>query len=138
VTPERVDTLAHVASQAFDFLTGKVIEQIEFSGPIRLVCARASEPSTYVEFFEAKLAQDAAPEIEFDGFEGRTRAGTVLRLLWQRVATAQADDGVLGICFESGDRLTAPPHAEFESWSLGGPDGTFQCLAGGEVVSYGR
>jgi Family of unknown function (DUF6188) len=127
-----------MAKETFSFLAGRAVEQVEFSGPIRLVFERRpSEPETYVEFLQAQLAEGDGAAIEFDGFEARDRAGVVLRLLWQRVAAAEAEDGVLRISFEKGDVLTAPPDNEFESWSVYGSPGTFQCLAGGEVASWG-
>jgi Family of unknown function (DUF6188) len=60
----------------------------------------------------------------------------MLRLLKQVIADASAEDGVLKLRFADGTMLEAPPDDRYESWSVSGPNGTTQCLPGGETASW--
>jgi hypothetical protein len=49
---------------------------------------------------------------------------------------AASADGVLTVQFDNGFWVEALPDDRYESWSVIGPEGTIQCLPGGEIGSW--
>jgi hypothetical protein len=60
-------------------------------------------------------------------------AGSIFRLLKQRVVRASSDNGVLSLVFADGSELRDPPDERYETWGVIGAGRVYQCLAGGEV-----
>ena len=61
-----------------------------------------------------------------------------LRLTNHTISSATTDQsGTLNISFTDGHQLTVGPDAEYEAWTLAGPDGQkVVCLPGGELATW--
>ena len=122
----------------FDFLGGRTVEQIWFWGEtVRLVLTHDPdfEAETYADVHVADLFDRGEVSARIDVGEAPEEAGAVLRLLRVRLVDASARDGVLTLLFDGGEELRAYPSPDFESWTVTGNEGTFQCLPGGDVDS---
>jgi hypothetical protein len=125
-----------MATEAFDFLRGESVNQLWFWGTIRLVFERVSESSWYVDVHEVRLTDPNGGAAVFDAAGPPTETSPMLQVLKQEVADASAENGVLTIRFANGIVLEALPDDRFESWTVGGPSGTTQCMPGGELNSW--
>lgn len=122
--------------ERFDFLRGEIVNQLWFWGVIRLMFDRGSEPSWSVDVWRVRLVEPDGAVTLIDAAGPPPDTAPMLRLLKQEVADASAESGVLRLGFANGLTLEALPDDQYESWSVVGPNGTTQCLAGGETSSW--
>jgi hypothetical protein len=127
-----------MGDEDFSYLLGKSVEQIWVWGPIRVVLdiGAGQPPEMYVDVDLAVLTEPDGTETTLNAFERPGEAGTVLRLLHDRVESAHHREGVLYLAFASGAQLRALPDDQYESWTVEGGRRAFQCLPGGEVSSW--
>jgi Family of unknown function (DUF6188) len=122
-----------VTSERFDFLKGETVNQLWFWGTIRLVFDRPSESSWSVDVQDIRLTDADGSAWVIDANGPPLETAPILRLLKQVVTEATAEGSVLRLRFASGMTLEALPDDRYESWSVSGPNGTTQCLPGGEL-----
>jgi hypothetical protein len=127
-----------VAAHEFSSLAGMTVEQIWVWGPIRLVLdlGSGSAPNIYIDFNDAVLVEPDGAETALNGSEHPRDSGVVLRLLLDRLESAQHREGVLDLAFASGCRLRALPDEQYEAWTVAIGPRVVQCLPGGDVDSY--
>jgi hypothetical protein len=123
-----------MTTERFDFLQGATVNQLWFWGTIRLVFDRASESSWYVDVQDVRLTDAEGSVSVIDATGPPLETAPVLQLLKQTITEAVAEDSVLRLRFANGMTLEALPHDRYESWSVTGPNGTTQCLPGGETL----
>ena len=129
-------TLRGVPSERFEFLQGETVNQLWFWGTIRLVFDRPSEPPWYVDVQDVRLIEPDGSASSIDAAGPPLETAPMLQLLKQGVTEAFADDAVLTLQFGNGMTLEALPDDRHESWTVRGPNGTTQCLPGGETASW--
>jgi hypothetical protein len=127
-----------VATEEFDFLVGREVDQIWVSPDIRLVFELGDrpEPDMFVDFCEPTYVSPNSWSSLIDVRRNPGEAGNVFRVLKQRVTRASSDDGVLSIAFADGAELRERPDPQYESWGVVGDGRVFQCMPGGEVDSW--
>ena len=126
-------------TENFDFLSDRTVEQIwVWSNTIRLVfdLGQGAELLAYVDVHSDSELIDGAKRATLDVRANPDEAGSVLRLLHDRVVGAVAIDSVLRLSFAGGVELTAPPDEQYESWTVAADGRVFQCMPGGEVDSW--
>jgi hypothetical protein len=124
--------------ERFDFLVGRSVEQLWIWGTVRLVLdIGKGSPVAYIDFDNA-VFQGASSEslVEVDVRRDRQSATPILSLLWQSIADAVVDKGVLFLSFADESELRALPSDEFESWTVQADGRMFQCMPGGEVNAW--
>jgi hypothetical protein len=123
------------AAEEFSSLAGMTVEQIWVWGPVRLVLdlGSGSAPGTYIDFDDAVLVEPDGIETALNASERPRDSGVVLRLLLDRLESAQHREGVLSLVFASGCRVRALPDEQYEAWTVAIGPLVFQCLPGGDV-----
>ena len=136
MSPEDCSSLRRVPGERFDFLHGEIVNQLWFWGMIRLVFDQPSEGPWYVDVEQARLVDPSGSASLINAAGPPLGTAPMLQLLKQGVTDASSEDGVLTVRFTNGLTLEALPHSEHESWTVAGPRGVTQCLAGGELTSW--
>ena len=100
-----------VAAEGFSSLAGMTVEQIWVWGPIRLVLdlGSGSAPDIYIDFDDAVLVEPDGTETTLNASQHSRDSGVVLRLLHDRLDSAQHRAGILDLAFASGCRVRALP-----------------------------
>ncbi len=122
-----------MVDERFDFLCGEPVWQLWFWGMIRLRFDHPDKASYEVDVQRVKLTAPDGSAAEFDAAGPPMETAPMLGLLKQEVTDAFAEDGILTLRFADGSQLEALPDACFESWTVHGPNGTTQCMPGGEL-----
>lgn len=125
-----------MTSESFDFLRGEIVNQLWFWGVIRLVFDQPRVDSWYVDVHDVRLYESSGAVCSFGAAGPPVETAPMLRLLKQEVTDASAESGVLTVRFANGMWLEALPDDRYESWTVGGPSGTTQCMPGGETNSW--
>src|SRR6476661_1636222 len=104
-------------SESYEFLVGEPVNQVWVWGPIRLVIESEGKAAS-VDLFRLGFTDPTGRSMEIDA------------------ERQPSEDGPLLLRFDDGSEVRAYPDDRYESWTVVGDGRTFQCLPGGEVMSW--
>ena len=122
-------------SESYEFLVGEPVNQVWVWGPIRLVIESEGKAAS-VDLLRLGFTDPTGRSMEIDAVRQPSEAGPLLDLISKRVTFAKSADGTLLLRFDDGSEVRAYPDDRYESWAVVSDGRTFQCLPGGEVMSW--